>query len=167
MSHLGLRTLQPSRRATRFVKLPESFAELYARLRDARGLGGDDVDHGAAVCLLTGRVLHAGAKRPGAPGNCTLHARLVNGDGVGVFFLVLKCAVLLVRGPHASYAPSHLRRRPRREDVGLRAAGAPLRLHAGARRRCRASTTRTGRARAARRRARSAARVIRDGGSGS
>ena len=46
VSHLGLRTLQPSRRATRFVKLPESFTELYARLRDARGLGGDDVDHG-------------------------------------------------------------------------------------------------------------------------
>ncbi len=130
VSHLGLRTLQPSRRATRFVKLPESFTELYARLRDARGLGGDDVDHGAAVCLLTGRVLHAGAKRPGAPGNCTLHARRINGDGVGVFFLVLKCAVLLVRGPHASYAPSIYVDDHGEEDVGLR-RGAPLRLHAG------------------------------------
>ena len=124
MSHLGLRTLQPSRRATRFVKLPESFTELYARLRDARGLGGDDVDHGAAVCLLTGRVLHAGAKRPGAPGNCTLHARRINGDGVGVFFLVLKCAVLLVRGPHASYAPSIYVDDHGEEDVGLAAGRA-------------------------------------------
>ena len=80
--------------------------------------------------MLTGRVLHAGAKRPGAPGNCTLHARRINGDGVGVFFLVLKCAVLLVRGPHASYAPSIYVDDHGEEDVGLR-RGAPLRLHAG------------------------------------
>jgi len=130
VSHLGLRTLEPSARALRFVRLPASFTELYARLRDARALGSDDVDHGAAICLLTGRVLHAGAKRPGVPGNCTLHARRVNGDGVGVFFLVLKCAVLLVRGPHASYAPSIYVDDHGEEDVGLR-RGAPLRLHAG------------------------------------
>jgi hypothetical protein len=74
-------------------------------------------------------VLNAGAKRsPGVPGNCTVHARRVNGDGVGVYFLVLKCAVLLVRGPHASYAPSIYVDDHGEEDVGLR-RGAPLRLN--------------------------------------
>ena len=139
VSHFGLpRPGLPGDVAFRFVRLPESFTELYAKLRDARGLAprpgegargasGDDVD--PAVCLLTGRVLNAGAKRsPGVPGNCTVHARRVNGDGVGVYFLVLKCAVLLVRGPHASYAPSIYVDDHGEEDVGLR-RGAPLRLN--------------------------------------
>ena len=43
---------------------------------------------------------------------------------------MLKCAVLLVRGPHASYAPSIYVDDHGEEDVGLR-RGAPLRLHAG------------------------------------
>ena len=44
------------------------------------------------------------------------------------YFLVLKCAVLLVRGPHASYAPSIYVDDHGEEDVGLR-RGAPLRLN--------------------------------------
>ena len=71
-----------------------------------------------------------------------LHARRINGDGVGVFFLVLKCAVLLVRGPHASYAPSIYVDDHGEEDVGLR-RGAPLRLHAGRVAALERSTTRT------------------------
>mmetsp|Transcript_18701 Transcript_18701/g.55434 ORF Transcript_18701/g.55434 Transcript_18701/m.55434 type:complete len:407 (-) Transcript_18701:12-1232(-) len=125
-SHLSLSS---AAHRMRFVQLPDAFTELYARLRDASGAGADDAD--PAICLLTGRVLNAGAKRaPGQPGNCTVHARRVNGDGVGVFFLVLKCAVLLVRGPHASYAPSIYVDDHGEEDVGLR-RGAPLRLHRG------------------------------------
>ena len=38
-------------------------------------------------------------------GECTLHARTC-GAGVGVFFLVQKCSVLLMRGPRTCLYPS-------------------------------------------------------------
>ena len=64
--------------------------------------------------------------RAGAPGECTLHARELGG-GVGVFFLVMKCVVLLVRGGHAAYWHSLYVDAHGEEDVGLR-RGAPLAL---------------------------------------
>lgn len=38
-------------------------------------------------------------------GECTLHARSC-GAGLGVFFLVQQCQVLLVRGSRGTYSPS-------------------------------------------------------------
>ena len=111
------------------MKLPESFTELYARLRDARGLGGDDVDHGAAVCLLTGRVLHAGAKDQARR---ELHVTRAAHQRRRRRRLLPRAQVRgpLGAGPHASYAPSIYVDDHGEYDVGLR-RGAPLRLHAG------------------------------------
>lgn len=66
-----------------------------------------------AICLLCGQILNAGIRgtssgsdsTPPGIGECTLHARGC-GAGVGVFFLVHKCSVLLMRGSRTCLYPS-------------------------------------------------------------
>lgn len=70
-----------------------------------------------AVCLLCGQILNSGIRTglrgtnlasdstPPFVGECTLHARGC-GSGVGVFFLVYQCSVLLMRGSRSCYYPS-------------------------------------------------------------
>ena len=76
-------------------------------------LPGHSVDE-PALCLLCGQILNAGARSacgagldatPSTVGECTLHARGC-GAGVGVFFLVQKCSVFLMRGPRTCRYPS-------------------------------------------------------------
>ena len=57
-------------------------------------------------------------------GECTRHARSCGG-GVGVFYLVHQCMVLLVHGAFASYHPSLYIDAHGEEDRGLR-RGQPL-----------------------------------------
>jgi len=133
------------------ISLPERFTDLYARVtRDLDQLRDpprtvtatsslEELDDAArrqnreaahaidpAICLVTGKLLSAGAKpnenRP--VGECTLHARSL-GAGVGVFFLVQKCTVLVIRDSHAAYLPSLYLDINGEEDPGLR-RGKPL-----------------------------------------
>jgi len=109
-----------------------------------------------AICLLTGAVMRSGAPRrsfnravsTGAfsvavechshafvylvsqarpPGACTLHARQV-GSGIGIFFLVQKCTVLLMHNNKSAYSASLYVDQHGEEDPGLR-RGRPLSLN--------------------------------------
>ena len=88
-----------------------------------------------ALCLETGALLAAGQAARGTtqyeqhPGQCTTHARR-HGSGTGIFFLVNRSQVLLVRDSQATYATHHIYVDAHGEpDVGVR-RGAPLHLHA-------------------------------------
>ena len=56
--------------------------------------------------------------------SCTLHARKV-GSGIGIFFLVQKCTILLMHNNKSAYSPSLYVDEHGEEDVGLR-RGRPL-----------------------------------------
>jgi hypothetical protein len=101
------------------------------------GSGMDEGDDSGisetAICLLTGTVLRSGAPRRSyprssrPPGACTLHARHV-GSGVGIFFLVQKCTVLMVHNNKSAYSASLYVDRNGEEDPNLR-RGRPLFLN--------------------------------------
>ncbi|CAM9561558.1 unnamed protein product [Discosporangium mesarthrocarpum] len=81
ISHLGVTTQDN----LNFVDLPESFTELYSRVKSPRvaTTGGQESD--TAVCLICGKVVAAGHKPPIVgtnAGECTLHARDC-GSGTG------------------------------------------------------------------------------------
>ena len=57
-------------------------------------------------------------------GACSMHAR-ATGGGLGIFFLVQRCVVLVVRDKHAAFLPSLYLDQYGEEDVGLR-RGRPL-----------------------------------------
>ena len=87
-----------------------------------------------AICLLTGSVLRSGSSRRSSynrtmrpPGACTLHARKT-GSGIGMFFLVQKCTVLLMHNNKSAYSPSLYVDEHGEEDPGLR-RGRPLILN--------------------------------------
>jgi hypothetical protein len=61
------------------------------------------------------------------PGACTLHARK-NGSGIGIFFLVQKCTVLLMHNNKSAYSASLYVDEHGEEDPGLR-RGRPLFLN--------------------------------------
>ena len=61
------------------------------------------------------------------PGACTLHARK-NGAGIGIFFLVQKCTVLLMHNNKSAYSASLYVDEHGEEDPGLR-RGRPLFLN--------------------------------------
>ncbi len=61
------------------------------------------------------------------PGACTVHARKI-GSGVGIFFLVQKCIVLLVHNNKSAYSPSLYVDENGEEDLGLK-RGLPLFLN--------------------------------------
>lgn len=77
-------------------------------------------------CLnpLIGVWLCAQSRPPGA---CTLHARK-NGSGIGIFFLVQKCTVLLMHNNKSAYSASLYVDEHGEEDPGLR-RGRPLFLN--------------------------------------
>jgi len=133
LSHLGSVHL-PGVPLSCLVKLPKSFVELYSMVirvkgRDSRTDDADD-DGGfeTAICLLTGAVMRSGTvrrmKQDRPPGTCTLHARKV-GSGIGIFFLVQKCTILLMHNNKSAYSPSLYVDEHGEEDVGLR-RGRPL-----------------------------------------
>jgi hypothetical protein len=140
LSHLGL----IHRRDTptfSLIRLPKSFVELYGIVNKIKGRDEataldetDDVGNTeTAICLLTGAVMRSGssrrpfqrAQRP--PGACTLHARKT-GSGIGIFFLVQKCTVLLMHNNKSAYSPSLYVDEHGEEDPGLR-RGRPLFLN--------------------------------------
>lgn len=140
LSHLGLvhRSVSPS---SALVRLPQSFVELYSLVNRVKGRDNhgsiDEADDGSstetAICLLTGAIMRSGSSRrvpfsrsSRPPGSCTLHARKV-GSGIGIFFLVQKCTVLLMHNNKSAYSASLYVDEHGEEDPGLR-RGRPLML---------------------------------------
>jgi hypothetical protein len=132
LSHLGSVHL-PGVPSNCLVKLPLSFVELYSIVNKVKGRdsNSDDADddngYETAVCLLTGAVMRSGRRSKGSSrqeGTCTLHARKT-GSGIGIFFLVQKCTVLLMHNDKSAYSPSLYVDENGEEDIGLR-RGRPL-----------------------------------------
>lgn len=117
-----------------FVSLPQSFVELYALVNQIKGhYENEDTSHSTsetAICLLTGKVIQSGSSRNAysrahrKPGACTLHAREC-GSGIGIFFLLQKCTVLLLHNNKSAYSASLYVDDHGEEDPGLR-RGRPL-----------------------------------------
>jgi len=136
MSHLGL-VHQRDLLGSGLITLPYSFVELYNLVNKVRGYSNEESDENSngevVICLLTGSVLRSGTPRrshlrqKNPPGACTLHARKV-GSGVGIFFLVQKCIVLLVDSNKSAYSPSLYVDENGEEDLGLK-RGRPLFLN--------------------------------------
>jgi hypothetical protein len=138
LSHLGLlhRKFTPT---FSLIRLPKSFVELYNVVNKVKGRDNTsimDESEGSseiAICLLTGTVMRSGSSRRGfsrqtrPPGACTLHARK-HGSGIGIFFLVQKCTVLLMHNNKSAYSPSVYVDEHGEEDQGLR-RGRPLFLN--------------------------------------
>jgi hypothetical protein len=82
----------------------------------------------AAICLITGTILPAGAKLDVTRkiGALTLHAANCC-DGTGLFFLVRKCSVIAIRGEHAAILQTPYLDQWGEEDVGFK-RGRPLYL---------------------------------------
>jgi len=134
------------------IRLPNSFVHLYSTVSNMQFMtpdnnndsGNDDSssddEYSAsgreiAICMLTGKVMLAGSRSRGLyyrpsnePGQCTLHARH-NGAGVGIFFLLQKCATLLLHNEKSAYSPSLYVDEHGEEDVELK-RGRPLYLQA-------------------------------------
>lgn len=130
LSHLGMVHMSGSPPSC-LVKLPKSFVELYSIVNKVKGResNSDDADDGyeTAVCLLTGAVMRSGSKSKRdreTNGACTVYARKT-GSGIGVFFLIQKCTVLLMHNNKSAYSPSLYVDEHGEEDVGLR-RGRPL-----------------------------------------
>jgi hypothetical protein len=139
-SHLGL-SHRKDIPTFSLIRLPTSFVELYGIVNKVKGRDesstldeADDIGSSeTAICLLTGAVMRSGssrrsygrAQRP--PGACTLHARK-NGSGIGIFFLVQKCTVLLMHNNKSAYSASIYVDEHGEEDPGLR-RGRPLFLN--------------------------------------
>jgi hypothetical protein len=137
LSHLGL-VHQKGVVLFNLIRLPNSFVELYnlvnkTKARNERNGAEDqdDLSHAeTAICLLTGSVMRSGSDRrstPRLPGACTVHAR-EQGSGIGIFFLVQKCTVLLMHNNKSAYSPSIYVDEHGEEDIGLR-RGRPLFLN--------------------------------------
>ena len=110
-SHYGL----GRRHRGGLIPLPPAYTDLCREATFPSALSGVAVDE-PAVCLVCGQVLRSGQKdtrrlgptsavAPTDIGECSLHARSCNA-GVGVFFLVTKVQVLLVRGRMSAVHPS-------------------------------------------------------------
>jgi len=137
MSHIAL-VHRETANGTGLVTLPRSFVELYGLVNKVKGDASDENDEGAsstetAICLLTGAIMKSGSSRRYSrphmrpPGACTIHARKI-GSGIGVFFLVQKCTVLLMHNNKSAYSPSLYVDENGEEDPGLR-RGRPLYLN--------------------------------------
>jgi hypothetical protein len=140
LSHLGS-VHQRSTSTFCLVRLPKSFVELYNMVSRVKGRDessgldeGEDLGNSeTAICLLTGAVMRSGStRRPFSrtarqPGACTMHARRT-GSGIGIFFLVQKCTVLLMHNNKSAYSPSLYVDTHGEEDPGLK-RGRPLFLN--------------------------------------
>lgn len=140
LSHLGL-VHEKSAPSFTLIRLPKSFVELYNVVNKVKGREDgstiDDADEvnnaDTAICLLTGAIMKSGSpRRPMSrvtrrPGACTMFARR-NGSGIGIFFLVQKCTVLLMHNNKSAYSPSIYVDTYGEEDPGLK-RGRPLYLN--------------------------------------
>jgi len=140
LSHLGLVHCKDTPTFS-LIRLPKSFVELYGIVSKVKGReesasldDSDDVGNAeTAICLLTGTVMRSGSARRSyhrsqrPPGACTIHARK-NGSGIGIFFLVQKCTVLLMHNNKSAYSASLYVDEHGEEDPGLR-RGRPLFLN--------------------------------------
>jgi Proteolysis_6 C-terminal len=141
LSHLGTVHRKETPSFT-LVRLPKSFVELYnlvnkVKRRDASNAMDEDDDGSSsetAICLLTGTVMRSGSDRRAMlprlmrpAGACTMHARKT-ASGVGVFFLVQKCTILLMHNNKSAYSPSIYVDEHGEEDPQLR-RGRPLYLN--------------------------------------
>ena len=140
LSHLGMVHMK-DRPTFSLIRLPKSFVELYGIVSKVKGReesasldDSDDVGNAeTAICLLTGTVMRSGSSRrpyhrsQRPPGACTIHARK-NGSGIGIFFLVQKCTVLLMHNNKSAYSASLYVDEHGEEDPGLR-RGRPLFLN--------------------------------------
>jgi hypothetical protein len=142
MSHLGS-IHQRDKPTFNLIRLPKSFVELYnlvnklnGRENDQSALGDETDDLGTtetSICLLTGAVMRSGSARRSysratrPPGACTIHARK-NASGIGIFFLVQKCTVLLMHNNKSAYSPSLYVDEHGEEDPQLK-RGLPLYLN--------------------------------------
>lgn len=143
LSHMGMvHRLDGSHSG--LVRLPRSFVELYSLVNKVKGRdngGGayglmEDNDDGSsaetAICLITGAVMRSGSARRHMfsqrqlrpPGACTVHSRKY-GSGIGIFFLIQKCTVLLIHNNKSAYSASLYVDEHGEEDPGLR-RGRPL-----------------------------------------
>jgi len=140
LSHLGM--IHGKDKPTNcLIRLPENFVELYGLVNKVKGRDGTSIDENddsgsaeTAICLLTGSVMRSGSPRRSynrsiarPPGTCTLHARQA-GSGIGIFFLVQKCTVLLMHNNKSAYSASVYVDQHGEEDPGLR-RGRPLFLN--------------------------------------
>ncbi|KAG7357209.1 zinc-finger UBR box domain containing protein [Nitzschia inconspicua] len=139
-SHLGLIHRKDTPTFS-LIRLPKSFVELYGIVNKVKGRDesttldeADDIGNSeTAICLLTGAVMRSGSNRrtfartQRPPGACTLHARKT-GSGIGIFFLVQKCTVLLMHNNKSAYSASIYVDEHGEEDPGLR-RGRPLFLN--------------------------------------
>lgn len=140
LSHLGLihKKEQPT---FSLIRLPKSFVELYNVVNKVKGRDASNMDENedsgsseTAICLLTGTVMRSGSSRRNfpsrshrPPGACTMHARK-HGSGIGIFFLLQKCTILLMHNNKSAYSPSIYVDEHGEEDPGLR-RGRPLFLN--------------------------------------
>lgn len=137
LSHLGMIHC-PDSSNSGLIRMPDSFVELYnivnkVKRRDLTSADDseDNISSEMAICLLTGSIMRSGSprrdpsrSRDRQPGPCTLHARQI-GSGVGIFFLVQKCTVLLMHNNKSAYSASLYVDDHGEEDPGLR-RGRPL-----------------------------------------
>jgi len=140
LSHLGLIHRKDTPTFS-LIRLPKSFVELYGIVSKVKGReeltsmdDSDDIGNSeTAICLLTGTVMRSGStRRPyhrsqRPPGACTIHARKT-GSGIGIFFLVQKCTVLLMHNNKSAYSASLYVDEHGEEDPSLR-RGRPLFLN--------------------------------------
>jgi hypothetical protein len=142
MSHLGS-THRKDAPTFCLIRLPKSFVELYNLVNKIKGrenehttMGDEFDDIGTtetSICLLTGTVMRSGSARRmysraiRKPGACTLHARKT-ASGIGIFFLVQKCTILLMHNNKSAYSPSIYVDEHGEEDPQLK-RGLPLYLN--------------------------------------
>ncbi len=121
LSHLGVGSSdRPS-----LIGLPLSYVELFLMIKplnDRNPLSTNEI----AVCLICGEMLPAGSSNGFAIGQCTKHTRYC-GSGCGVYFLVQRCIVLLMRDSYAAYFGSVYIDEHGEEDIGVK-RGRPLYL---------------------------------------
>ncbi len=121
LSHLGV----GSSDRPRLMGLPLSYVELYLMVKTS-SRGNPLTTKENAVCLICGEMLPVGSKNAFAIGQCTSHTRYC-GSGCGVFFLVQRCVVLLMRESYAAYYGSIYVDEYGEEDIWVR-RGRPLYL---------------------------------------
>jgi len=141
LSHLGLGHQKGASTFT-LIRLPKSFVELYNIVNKVKGRedltaamdDSDDIGSSeTSICLLTGAVMRSGSTRRAynraarPPGACTLHARKT-ASGIGIFFLIQKCTVLLMHNNKSAYSASLYVDEHGEEDPQLR-RGRPLFLN--------------------------------------
>ncbi len=121
LSHLGVGTSdRPG-----LLGLPASYVELYLTIK-AMNDKGPLAENENALCLICGEVLPVGSKDGFTVGRCTIHARHCS-SGCGVFFLVQRCIVLLMRDSYAAYYGSMYVDEHGEEDTWVK-RGRPLYL---------------------------------------